>query len=808
MTGWFDLKYAVRLLLRSPGHSLLSICIVALSVGLAVWCSCVVYSLALRPLGFPGSEHWYSIKVAADTTERARPHVDAYTLQELLRRNRTADYLGSFSTHSAVLSEGQASTSLRAATISPRLMSALGSAPVLGRLFDDSDAQPGAAPAALISFDTWKNAFAGDPGIIGKQTRIDAQPVQIVGVMPKELLAFQDFELWLPLQPANLPKPADSSVDFTSFIVLGPHQRLDVVLKEMQASVDWVNRAYPDLFKAGRHVKLVPANRVYTSDGEVQVASLCSVMAGGVFLLGCVNISLMFIARLLERSRELALRTALGASRGRLVRQCLLETAFVVLLGLMAAWGLAELGILWTHDFSDFLGQVLATGRDDSLPQLRPVNLLAGLLGAIGIWLLSTLIPAVRVAKQDAALVLAGSGKGMALRGSAKTASLLVGLQILISCLVLVICSNLVLAVYQESNKPTGIDDSHIMLSTYPTEFGPRYPRARERLQFWDDLTARVEAQMPGAGVAYTTSVPTDPAKVPVVLETQEGTAASTAALSLPLVTVSENYFPVLGITLRAGRLLDSTDNSSSLDVAVIDERLAARYWPGQSVLGKRFQPNPGGKAPWVTLVGVVSAVAAEDGVPDTGLLYRSLRQVAPPQFQLMVKLPPGAANPRAALRAAAYAVDRDLPLHNLQMLTDYLQADNRNYTGLVPVFTTFALITAVLAATGVFGLISRSVAQRTQEVGIRRALGATQWQAISIFLRQGALYLSIGVVGGCLGILAMNALTSTFDNILNHAISVSSGVFVLMAAVIFIASYVPSRRAVALEPGDALRYE
>jgi hypothetical protein len=265
----------------------------------------------------------------------------------------------------------------------------------------------------------------------------------------------------------------------------------------------------------------------------------------------------------------------------------------------------------------------------------------------------------------------------------------------------------------------------------------------------------------------------------------------------------------MLGLSLRSGRLFDSTDNSSSLNAAIVDEELAARYWPDQNVIGKRVQLTPTENGPWLTIVGVVSAVTG--GRPynkdDIGALYRPLRQAAPAEFHPLVKLPAGG-DSRAALRAAAFAVDRDLPLHNLQTLEDYLAAMRFNLKSLMPIIFAIALITALVTASGLFGLISRSVAQRTQEVGIRRALGATRWRATSMFQRQGALYLSVAVVGVALGTMMMPPLSKVVSNILDYVLPATLGVVLLMAIVIFTASYFPSRRAVALEPGDALRYE
>jgi putative ABC transport system permease protein len=587
---------------------------------------------------------------------------------------------------------------------------------------------------------------------------------------------------------------------------LGGDQSLNTLLNEMKPAIDGVNKDYPDLFNSARHVTLIPAHRMLTHSATPIMAMQLS-MAAAVLLLGCVNISMVFLARLLERSRELALRTALGASRSRILRQCLLETALVVLVGLVAGYGLAFMGIRWAQGIASVLTQTLAAGRLSNLPALRPMDLLNGVIFAGAIWLLSTLVPAWRIAKQDAAVVLAGTGKG-AIRRSNKTVSLLVGLQVVISCLVLVTCSDVVLAVNKEVRKPIGFNSAQVMISTYPSVFPARFSEASQRLRYWENLTAAIESRIPGAEAAFTTAVPTRPAGVAASIETQEG-ADNQGTLTLPLAVVSENYFDLLRLSLRSGRLFDSTDNSASLQVAIVDQGIAERYWPNQDVLGKRVQLKPTDNGPWLTIIGVVSAVAGQPfRTEDIGIIYRPLRQAVPSEFQLVVRLPNAAADSRVALRAAAFAADRDLPLHNLQTLDDYLAALNLNYTGLLSVVTVFAIITGLLAASGLFGLISRSVAQRTQEVGIRRALGATSWRATSMFMRQGVLYLTVAIVGAGLGILVANLLSAAIPNILEHVILVTLGIVLLMAGVIFTASYLPTRRAVALEPGDALHYE
>lgn len=802
----FDLKYALRLMLKSWSYSLLCICVVGLSLGLILWTYAIAYNTVLKPLSFPGSGRWYSIQIAADATRDARPKVDQFTYQEILHRTKDVQQLGAYASTSTLLSFNNSSVSLRGGLITPTLLSATRVVPFLGRIFSDDDSTAGASPVALLSYQAWENYFASDRSIVGRSVRLDGAPVRVIGVLPKNFFAFQDFEVWRPLHLTPLVRPADSKLILAPYFVLGPDQHVGALTDTMQSAVTQVNDTYPNLFNAKRHVELFPAH-IADTHSLIQIIAVILLLSLAILVLGCMNISLIFFARFLERKQELALRTALGASRGRLVLQCLLETVLVIVVGLGIGYALAELGVVWANGISEFSSRVMATGRDGDPIAIEGRHLAVVTLIAVALWLFSTLFPAWRLARQDASVALAGTGKGTGNRNHSRTAGLLVGLQVLISSMVLVVCGNLVSASNAEANKPLGFTTDRVMISTQPTSFNDNYEQPSQRIQYWDTLSSAVRTRIPQAEVSFATSLPSQPASENVGLESQEGTARK-GQLKLSTVSVSVNYFDLLGIRLLSGRLFDSTDNDEAQPVAVIDEKMARRYWPGQDPLGKRIQLDPANHGPQLTVIGVVSAVAGAPYSTDNGVVYRPIRQATPRDFHILVKLPQLASNAAVTLRAAAYEVDHDLPLQNLQRLDEYLTASSANLKAMVPVFLAIGLITALLAASGLFGLIGRSVAQRTQEVGIRRALGATKWESISMFLWQGGIYLAVGVVGLLLGVIVCGALSQVLTNILANVAAISIGVLVLISLVVFAASYLPSRRAIAIEPGDALRYE
>ena len=803
----FELKYAARLLRKTASNSLLSALVVALSVGLALFVFVMDYAIAFKPLPFEGSDKWVSIQIAQKQGENSRARVDEYTYQEMLKHSSKLDHIGAFGGREAVLSEGEESETLRAAVISPGLLREMKVKPEAGRLFDESDAQSSSVRSAIISHSAWTTYFSSDNSIIGKSVRIDAEPVRIIGIMPADFFAFQDYELWFPYSPRNMVAPDEAALELSPFVKLKPGQGLDDVRSEVSGIVSNLNKSNAQFYGADRSADAVPAYRIY-SHANMPVIFVSGIIALAVLILGGINISMIFYARMLERSRELALRAALGASKARLLRQSLIETVVVIAIGFAFGILFALIGVDWGQSIREFPARILATGLSMDYPELRIADVLIAMLAACAIWLASTLLPAWYVLKQDPAKVIAGSGKGVSTsQKRSRSATVLVALQVMISSALLFISLSLVFAIANEASKPKGLQVKDIYVSTEPTTLGSSYQTATQKNNYFQQLESAISSSIANSQTGFATALPSRPGEMALFVENQ-GMSESGATPQIPVTEVSDSYFPLLGIKLKSGRLFDATDTETTTPVAVIDEVIASRYWPNQDPVGKRMRLGADTSARWSTVVGVVSHVAGQPYSGDPGLVYLSIRQTSPSAFYAITKVPQASTSIPKQIRMAAFSVDRDVPLHNLQKFDDVLEALDIGYASIVPVFSVIVGITILLAASGLFGLISRSVAQRTQEVGIRRALGSTKSGIMRLFMRQSILHLIIAFVGGAIGVALTSMMTAVIPNALASVVIVVLAVVSIMFLVVFSASYLPSRRAVNLEPSEALRYE
>ena len=816
-TLWFDLRFTLRLLGRSPGFAALSVVVIALALALALTIYVLVRNQGIEPLPLPNGDRYVALHHVYQDSGRIAygDQFHADTLQALMARADSFEALGAANLHgSSTINDGETTEAPWGTQISPQLMRLTGVAPLMGRGFTEQDSEPGAAPVALIGYQLWQTFFGARPDIVGYRVRIDGEMHTVIGVMPEDFRYPVDHHLWRPLKlPPNSP-PGDHSMHYTPIAILKPGVSMIDASREVADIVAELQQQYPDAYK-NLSAKAVPYVEA-ASITDFSVMNIVMLAAGiSILLLACLNVGNLLLVRASERNQELVIRSALGGSRARIMRQILMESLLIALLG-------GSLGLwLGTYGARFVQYQTEVVVGSTYLPfwmrfDISNDVLLIAAGATLLIWLLAGGIPAWRASRSQINTVLAGGTKGVASRGNARVSTLLVAAEVVFSFFLLVLSGAFVASVNMASGVNFGVpaEDTVAALIMFDTK---RYQHASDRLRFIENLQAELEADPAIRHATWTTALP--------------GAGGWWAAFDLPDldlrqlgelpqlqgIPVSTDYFESFGLTPLEGRYFTATDTADNLQVAIIDSTMAERFWPGESALGKRVLINPEeipGRPPVrdVTIVGVIEpidqgqALGRSRGVFN---LYHPVTQFTPEFGFMVVRFEQQPKTYEYLIRTIATRVDRDIVLSFVRPLDASMSTNIRILQTLSELFVIVALIALVLAGTGIYGVVSRSVLLRTREMGIRRALGQTDRDTVRYFLRQGGVFLLVGaVIGGGGAIAAAWLLTAEFPSLLDSMVSIVIIIGVLMIALVLGASYLPARKMVRMEPAVALHYE
>ena len=802
-----DLRYAFRLLVKTPAFTLIAILTLALGIGANTAIFTVVNAVLLRPLPFRDPSQLVIV------AERSKFPVISTSYENWL------DWRGqghSFEAMEATRGATIALTGLgEPERLNSRNMTAgifplLGVNAVVGRTFLPEEDRAGGNPVVIVSYGFWHRRYSGSRDILGKPITLDSQPYTIVGVLPAgfELLAPAD--VYLPFTPWAKTLPDDRSwhPGIMAIARLKPGVTREQARTEMVALTKRLEQQYPD-FNTGFSADIVGLQEQMVQNVRPALLLLLGAVAA-VLLIACVNVANLLLARAAARGKEVAIRTSMGASRGRVIRQLLTESVLLSftggLLGIVLAW--AALGPLLK----------LAT---DSVPKAFTVALdYRVLIFTLGVSILTGLlfgiVPALRTAKLDLRESLNECSRGSTTGpGQHRVRGLLVAAEIAAAMLLLVSAGLLLRSFARLQDVPPGFRPDHLLAADLPLSQNA-YAKPEQRFEFFDRLIERARA-LPGvhsAGAASTLPVSGTggllhfniagrPPKSP-----QDFTAAGYRM-------VTPHYFETLSIPLLQGRFIASSDTEKAPAVAVINSAMSRTYWPGENPLGKRIQLGalPDKQIPYMEIVGVVGDVLQGLGDDAKAEMYSPYRQADAliPVFQLSIVLRT-ATEPHAAvsaLRSALAEIDPNQPLVNVRSMEENIAtsvAQPRFRTWLIGIFAALALL---LAAVGVYGVMSYSVTQRTNEIGIRVTLGAQPGDVFRIIVGEG---LRLALVGVGVGLVAALVLTRTLQSFL-YGISASdpltfAGVAILLTLVAVAASFFPARRATRVDPMIALRYE
>jgi predicted permease len=805
-----DTRYAFRMLRKNPGFTAVAVLTLALGIGANTAIFSVVYAMLLKPLPYSHPEQLLTVFEAQPQAGVNATGWSYANFAELREQNRIFSDMAGSQQHQLTLTGRGEPSVVNTSVVTPELFSVFGQRPIVGRPFYPEDGKPGAPAAVILSENLWRGSFGADPKVIGSSINLDKRSFTIVGVMPAVFrfpILTASEQLWIPLVQDPL---FGSWMDRRGGHWLQVTGRLKpgVSMTQAQAELDAIGARLAKEFPAendGWTIRFVPLKQKIV--GNVKSALLVLMGAVGlVLLIACANIANLLLTRATSRAREIAVRTALGAGRSRIVRQLLSETLVLGLLGGLAGIALAYVGV-----------QGLTALMPQDLPQVNAIrvdNFVLGfalLLSAVASCAFG-LAPALFAANSNLQSSLREGGTRSGESGNRRRARSFLAAGEIALAMVLLVAAGLLLRSFSKLTAVSpGFDAQHVVQADISL---PRfqYSLPQQWAAFSEELLMRLQSEPGMRDAAVVVPRPMTDGFVNLGFDIVGNPPASAgASRTANYVSVSPDYFRVMEIPLRAGRLFDQHDVAASPRVSLISEVMARIYFPNQNPLGKQivfgFPPDIGAAREIVGVVGDVRDVALAQ---DPGaMMYVPYAQAPFWGANVVVRSTLSAASVASTIRRDVQQIDKDLPVTDVAMMKDTIDA-----TLAQPKFRTFLLglfaaMALVLAATGIFGVISYSVSRRTNEIGIRITLGASRNTILRMVLRETLMLTGAGLVLGLPSALAASHL-------LGHMLfSVSANDPATLAAVAFtlgliaaIAGYIPARRATRVDPMVALRHE
>jgi len=798
-----DLRFGARMLLKDPGSTAISVVALTLGIGLSTFMFSVVYGALFRGLPFEQPEELVHIAMTAPERGITQTGVSIHDFEDIRAAQRAFEEMGAYYTGTLNLVDGDAPERLDGGFMTPGTFQLLGVEPVAGRLFDDTDMAPGADPALLLGYDLWQNRYGGERSVLGRAVRVNGRPATIVGVLPPGFAFPVVQQAWvpLPLRAAELPRGQGQSLNVIARL------RHDVNLDQARVSITQVTErleaAYPET-NAG----LRPLVRRFTEEAmDGETSAVLYTMLGAVLmvlLVACANVANILIARASLRSKEVGIRTALGAGKGRIVVQFLTEAFAIALAGAALGLVVAFVALRW------FTAAIADTSPPFWLTfQLDGASLLFVLAATLTATFAAGVIPALQAARANTNDILKDESRGGSSFRMGKLSRGLVVVEIALSCGLLVGAGLLIRTIVNLRTIDMGVE-TEVFTARLGLPTGS-WEDEEERRRFWEELAVRLAA-VPGAeAAALGNGMPGMGGAWRAVRVEGESYDETLGPPSMPAVPASGRYFDVFGIQPLEGRTLAPTDRRGTQPVAVVTASFARDYLEGRA-LGRRIRFGTEAEEPWRTVVGVVPDLYLSGVDNDTpqGVFYPVEHEATAPRFlTLMVR---GRGDPLSftpAVRQAVQEQDRDLPLYWVRTLADGIRENNWQFDVVGAIFGVFGLAALFLAGVGLYGVMAFSVSQRTRELGVRMALGAERRDVLRMVFRQGMSQLALGLLLGLALALPLSGLMRVMlVDVEARDPATFVTVLVVLAVAATAASLIPALRATRVEPMQALRYE
>src|SRR5262245_21573331 len=830
-TLWQDLRFGARMLWKKPGFTLIAVITLSLGIGANTAIFSVVDAVLLRSLPYPEAERLiYLMPTWSNPQGTTTSGSSMPDYREWRDQNRTLEGLAGFYYEDFNLSmTGGEPERAQGAYVTSNLFNVLKVPPALGRLFTPEEDQFGRHRVVLLSHRLWQRSFGGDPAVVGREIKLGGESFTVAGVMPKGMPFFDNLpevELWTPIAFA----PGDS-MDTRSnhFVYLIGRLKPGKTIEQAQVDASVIARRIVEQFPGneGMGALVGPVHELITGDSSQALYVLFGAVAF-VLLVACVNVASLMLARTAAREREIAIRASLGASRARIVRQMVVECVPLSLAG-------GAMGVLLALWVIDLLEALLPA----SLPRHNEIGVNGRVLIftfalSLGAALLFGLLPALQTVKADLRAPLSESGRGGSRQGRLRSS--LVVAEIALALVLLVGAGLMVRSFVNMRQTDIGFSERNVLTMSvtlpdakYPSPDANNDLQTPAGLAFYEQLLARVEA-LPGVKAATAgTTLPLGAGmgwSKYIVIEDRPTPPSIDQLPSVNYALVSHDYFRTLGIKVRRGRSFNAQDKENSQPVVIINETLQRRFFPNEDPIGKTVRMGPPthlvsrdaqtqeNRFARRVIVGVAADV--KGGGLDQSvspLVYAPLPQHVREGFSnslmlaALTEVAPESLT--GAIRGQVRALDQDQPVDNVRTIGELLDRSLSQAKFNLLLLSLFAVLALLLAAIGVYGVMSYSVTQRTREIGVRMALGAQPGDVLRSFIKQGATLVLIGVA---IGVVAAWALTRLMATMLFETRATDPATFALialmLAGIAIVACWIPARRAAKVDPVVALRCE
>ncbi|HWS87815.1 MAG TPA: ABC transporter permease [Pyrinomonadaceae bacterium] len=812
-----DLRFGVRMLWKRPGFTAVAVVTLALGIGANSAIFSVVNGLLLRPLPYADSERLAIIWTHSPGANVAQDWPSPGQFEAVKAQANSFESLALAHGTSQNLAGETGAERIGAVRTTSNMFPLLGVRPLLGRVFLPEEDAPGRPPVVVLSHGLWQRRFGSDPNVVGRAVTLNGKSHEVVGVMPADFSlgyevmptvgSVQQAEVLLPLALDAEGRARQGDENYNVIGRLKPGATFEQARAELDQATRNLAQQFPEYYPPSRAFSFSARPLLEQVVGDVRPALLVLLGAVGfVLLIACANVANLLLARAAVREKEMAVRTAIGAGRWRIVRQLLTESLALSFAGgvlglLIAFWGLDAL-------------RALAPGN---IPRLSNITLDARVLLFTSLVTIMTgvlfgLAPALRSSRVNLGETLKEGGRGLAGGGGQRLRDALVVVEIALSLVLLAGAGLLVRSFMRVQQVEPGFDPRGVVSMRFAVT-GTPYQGERST-EFFRQLLERARA-MPGvesAGAVNSLPLSGTIGWGGITIEGYVPTTTGQEAIQADMRVAGVGYFETMRVPLLGGRHFDERDAAKDAPkVVVIDEKMARTYWPGQEPVGKRLKVGGAdSEAPWLTIVGVVGGVKQYALDTDSRVTIYMPHGQNPSGTMYVVARTSGDAGALAqSLAREARAIEPNVPVYDVKTMTERLSDSLARRRFAMTALGLFALVAMALAAVGIYGVMSYSVAQRTREIGVRVALGARRRDVLGLVLRRGMLLAALGIGAGLAGALPLARVlgsllfgVSASDPVTYAAISL------LLALAALLACYVPARRATKVDPMVALRYE